>query len=192
MLLRYSKSQTQRQLCKDMDIVIPLMDDNILVYNVSDFLRRHSSQKNHSKWVENANRFIKLLDKKVHVDASDPRYSHIYKGIDTIVHRLTNELGFTDTFFKFAKLRKTGSISSNVKVGLPHEADYTLELPRNKTLKNGKHLDGNIFIATVKQIVKDHASRLVKDLSHWVLHGVKEHANVGGICLVMEYRPGGR
>ena len=175
------------------DIVMPLLTnddfDNYFVYNVSDFLRRHSLKANSSKWIKNANEFIRLLDKKVHVDASGPRYAHIYQGIDTIVHRVFEELRRLDPFFKFAKLRQTGSISSNVKVGLPHEADYTLEIPRDKKLNNGKSLDGETFIAMVKYIVKENASDLTKEFSHWVLYGVKEHENIGGVCLVMACKP---
>ena len=116
------------------DILIPLLRNEYgktsFSYNVSRFLREHRSKINSRKWIENANMFIRLLDKKVHVDANDLRYAHIYQGIDTIVQRLIDKLGKVDAFFKHAKLRRTGSISSNIKVGLPHEADYTLEIPR--------------------------------------------------------------
>ena len=94
-------------------------NSNSIKYNVSEFLRRHKSTCADNR-ITNVNAFVRHFDEKVHVSATDPRYSHIYKGIDTIVHRLVEELGKLDPFFKFTKLRQTGSILSNVKVGLPN------------------------------------------------------------------------
>ena len=188
------KAKKEKNKLKDTDIVIPLMksisDDCGFEYNVSYFLRQHMSKINPRKWIENANEFIRLLDKKVYVDASDPRYAYTYDGIDIIVQRVIEELGKLDPFFKCAKLRQTGSIFSNVKVGLPHEADYTLELPRHRKLKNGANFVGTLFKYMIRDMVKDDASELTKELDHWVLHGVKEHRFICGVCLVLECKLG--
>ena len=172
------------------DIMIPLSrnqdGDPFFSYNVSRFLREHRSKINSRIWIKNANEFIRLLDQKVHVDASNPRYAHIYQGIDPIVHRVIERLEQFDPFFKYTKLRRTGSISSNVKVGLPHEADYTLEISHEKTLNDGKNLTGKIFIYMIKNIVEDNKHELIQGLVCWVIHGSHPHKRIGAVCLVME------
>ena len=112
------------------DIVIQLNCN--LAYNVSQFIRKHDSQKSSPNLTDNLNKFIKRLDVKVYINTDDPRYSHIYQGIDTIVKRVMAELTKLDPYFAFVKLRQTGSSMSGVKVGLPHESDYVLELPKDK------------------------------------------------------------
>ena len=92
-------------------------------YSVSDFLRRHNCSRI-SK--DNLVNFIDLLDKNVYIDTSDPKYSHIYQGIDMIVKRLLVELTKIDQYFAKIKLRRTGSSISDGKVGLTHESDYVL------------------------------------------------------------------
>ena len=95
-------------------------------YNVSQFLQTYTYD--HHK-VERMNAFTVRLDELMHVSKSDPRYILIYSGKDTIMERLMLELASLDPVLALSKLRATGSISSNVKVGLPHEADYVCELP---------------------------------------------------------------
>ena len=94
-------------------------------YKVSDFPRRQKT-KSSSNWLENLNKFVELLDAKVHVDTNSPRYSHIYEGIDLIVKRVLAQLVKLVPNFANANLRRTGSSVSGVKVGLPHESDYVL------------------------------------------------------------------
>ena len=174
------------------DIIIPLIvchdKETFYSYNVSRFLRKHRSKINSRKWIENAKEFIRLLDKKVHVDPSDAKYAHIYQGIDIIVQRLIHKLGNFDPLFERAKLLQTGSISSNIKVGLPHEADYTLEIPHNKTLNDGTKLTGKLFISMARNIVGDYKHELIQGLGRWVIHGTKPHERIGGVCLVMELK----
>ena len=55
--------------------------------------------------------------------------------------RVVSELVKADSYFSEAKLRPTGSIHSGVKVRLPHEADYLLELPEDKTLDTGTFIE---------------------------------------------------
>ena len=128
------------------DIVIELPNSQgDFSYNVSRFLRQCKMLESTKGWLTKVNEVIPLIDAKVHCDPSDPKYSHIYQSIDTIVHRLVAILSKQDKYFTHAKLRQTGSISSNTKVGLPHEADYVLEIPDDKTLKNDRELDGDYF-----------------------------------------------
>ena len=61
---------------------------------------------------------------------------HIYRGIDTIVHRLLANLVESDEYFTYAKFMQIGSISSNTKVSLPQEAYYLLEIPDDRISKN--------------------------------------------------------
>ena len=58
---------------------------------------------------------------------SDPRYKTIYQDANTIIERFCDILR-NDQRFKNATIRRTGSIESGVKVGLPNESDHLLEL----------------------------------------------------------------
>ena len=176
---------------EDRDIEISLItsfegEKTYFRYNISEFLRQHKSNERSDNRISKANEFVRLLDGKVHVSASDSRYRYIYEGIDTIVHRLVEELGKVDPFFKYTKLRKTGSISSDVKVGLPHEADYVLELPKNKTLSCGTKMDGQMLYDMINAITEEKNAELTMGLDHWVIYGIKSHRHIEGICLIME------
>ena len=103
-------------------------------YNVSKFRKKIRENIHSDTDIEQLNNFILKLDEKVHVDLNDPRYSHIYRGIDLILERLVSELANVDSYFTEATLHPTGSIYSGVKVGLPHEADYLLKVPNDKSL----------------------------------------------------------
>ena len=134
-----------KESVKDKDIVIQLNDKNI--YSVSQFLRKYDSSETSHDRIANITRFTKFLDAKVFIDTNDPRYSHIYEGIDVIVKRVVAELTKLDPYFAFVKLRRTGSSTSGVKVGLPHESDYVLALPKDKQLISGKPFDSvTIFL----------------------------------------------
>ena len=152
-------------------------------YNVSKFLREH---KFSDADIDKLNTFIIKLDKHIHVDKVDSRYSHIYRGIDIIIKRVVSELAKADSYFTEAKLRSTGSIHSGVKVGLPHEADYLFEVPEDKTLVTGDTFTRDTLYELVLAITKRNRASLTDGLDHWVIHGVKQHELIGGICLVME------
>ena len=168
---------------KGTDIVIQLADNTSCPYNVSKFLREHSSS--HTD-IDELNTFIQTLDKHVHIDASEPKYNHIYKGVDAIMKRLVSELAKVDSFFAHTKLRPTGSIHSNVKVGLPHESDYLLEVPENKTLKTSKAFKKNTLYDMVATITRERHRNLIEGLQYWTIHGIKYHSYIGGICLIMQ------
>ena len=152
-------------------------------YNVSKFLRENSSS---DMDIEKLNTFIQTLDKHFNIDKNDPRYSHIYRGIDIIMKRVVSELAKADSYFSKAKLRPTGSIHSGVKVGLPHEADYLLDVPEDKTLDTGTVIKNNTLFKMVVAITGHERASLTEGLEHWVIHGVKHHTGIGGICLVMK------
>ena len=125
--------------CRDM--IIQLGPES--TYNVSQFLREYRSNVV-MKWDD---RLVEQLDTKYHVDASNPRYRHIYNGLDTIASRLRYFLSREDPVFKHAKLRKTGSIASNTKVGIPgipHESDYMLVLPDSLDGTSSEHISHNL------------------------------------------------
>ena len=160
-------------------------EDNDINYNISHFLRNHGSNK-HRKRIENLNTFTHLLDAKLHIDTSDPKYKHIYQGIDIIVKRVVSYISKIDHTFSNAKLIKTGSSMSGVKVGLPHEANYILELPEK--LSSGKSVDTGYLFALVLQVIKEHTESLTAELAHWIIHGVKLHSNIAGVCIFMQCR----
>ena len=131
--------------------------------------------------------FTKRLDAKVHIDKNDPKYSHIYQEMDTIVKRVAAELTKLDPFFAEVKLRQTGSIISGVNVGLPHESDYMMELPEGKKLIAGKDFNRHTLFPLVHSIVKHQAVALVEGLDgQWEIHGVEKYERIGGVCLVMQ------
>ena len=172
----------------DDDIIVPLGHDwydkeNRIDYNASEFLLRHDSSRN---LIANVERITHLLDKKVHIDTNDPKYSHIYQGIDIIVKRLLAELAQLDPFFVKVKSRRTGSTLSDVKVGLPHEVDYVFELPKGETLRTGLAFDRYTLSNFVKSIITDKPMALTRGLSQWVLYGVEHHRRTGGVCLVLQ------
>ena len=164
------------------DIIIPLaktIDINCgvknLNYNVSDFLRLHRQP------LDNVDEFVDLLDANIHIDPNDQRYSHIYQGIDVIVKRVVSELSKSNPSFVNAKLRQTGSSTSGVKVGLPHESDYVLNTP------TACLSDRRSFFTQVKRVVTSKALELTVGLNgYWIIHGVEHHWRTGGVCLVMQ------
>ena len=176
---------------KDKDIIIDFVQNRnkSICYNVSQFLRLLESDEVSRRRIANADKFIGVLDAKVNIDASNPRYSLIYKCIDIIVKRVLSELVKLDPFFAEVKLRRTGSSMSEVKVGLPHESDYVLELLRGRLLRTGKAFDYTTLFPLVNEIVAHHASALTEGLDgHWIIHGVHEYRRLGGVCLVMQCR----
>ena len=98
---------------KEDDICIQLNDT--VNYNVSQFLRQHDSNASSHKRIEQLNEFLQLLDEKVYIDTNDPRYLHIYQGIDTIVKRVIEELIKFDPYFSYVQLQRTGRSTSGVK-----------------------------------------------------------------------------
>ena len=169
---------------EDEDMCIQFNYD--FVYNVSDFLRQYDSSAYAKIRMKKFNEFIQLLDMKVFIDTNDPRYSHIYQGIDTIVKRVIEELMKLDSFYVHVNLRRTGSSTSGVKVGLPHEADYVLGLPKDKQLVSGDSFDRRTLFLHVKQIVTERSAALIQGLQGWLIHGTHEYEKTGGVCLVME------
>ena len=179
---------------QDEDIIIHLgdihgndgVDKDEIYYNVSDFLRHHDSNICLRKRIASISKLANILDKKVYINTSDQCYSHIYKGIDIIVKRLVAELTKSDEYFADAKLRKTGSSMSGLKVGLPHESDYVLELPEYKPEFEYMFLiHSKRFYNLVEPIIKYKKEALTEGLMQWVIHGVTEHRKTGGVYLVM-------
>ena len=171
---------------KDTNIVfriVDVWDSATTQYNVSKFLRGLSSSQTD---IDDLNTFIYKLDKQVHVDASESKYNYIYHGVDIIMNRLLSELARADSFFEYTKLRPTGSIHSNVKVGLPHETDYLLEVPKDKTLKAGVVFNKGTLYEIVLAFTEQDKANLTEGLPHWLIHGIKHHMHMGGICILMQ------
>ena len=175
-----------RASSKEEDICIKLNDK--CIYDVSKFLRKYDAKAISRKRLETFNEFTQLLDAKTYIDTNDPGYSHIYQGIDTLVNRVVEELIKLDPYFTHVKLRRTGSSTSGVKVGLPHESDYVLELPKDKQLRSGESFDRNTLFPLVHKIATKRSPELTAGLPNWVIHVTKRYNEIGGICLVMECR----
>ena len=174
------------------DIVIRLYqtpDKSGIDYNVSEFLQLHNPDGSSTNLVASIDKFIHLLDAKVHIKLTDPRYAHIYQGIETVVKHNLEELTKLDPFFADVKLQQVGSTMSDTKVGLPHEADYVLVLPKDKLLATGEACEITTLFQLVQKVIKkltNQITTLTKKLPHWVILGVKHHNRIGGFCLVMK------
>ena len=143
--------------------------------NVSEFIRKHASRDTD---IATLNTFIQNLDKHIHIDANDPKFNHIYCNIDIIVTRLVSELAKADSYFTDTKLRPTGSIYCGVKVGLPHEADYLMEVPEHKTLDTGKKLERDTLFKMAVAITKQkggHIDLWTYSLGHTLHKGTLEN-----------------
>ena len=104
-------------------------------------------------------------------------YSYAYKYLD----------------FSHVTKRRTGSVSSGVKVALPHETDYVLEISLLNTDVPG--LARNMLMKQYTQelqkrlrmMVERQKDILLQHVSGWKIHGSYPHEHVPGVCLLMEY-----
>ena len=149
-------------------------------YNVSEFLRKHTDPE----WIVKVDSFTKLLDQKVHIDPTLPKYAHIYNGIDTIISRIVKCLiRINPDIFEGSILHRTGSASSGVKVGLPHEADYMIEL-RHDNQPDYLRLTVKTFNEIIEIILNTKKKAIMAGLKHWNIVGSYRH-RVVGLCLIM-------
>ena len=113
-----SKRRTSKTIEND-DCIIKFTRDRS--FNVSQFLREHKEQP--EDIANKMDEFALQLDKKVYINAADSKYKVIYDETDIIVNRLSNKLAQKHEMYTNTTVRRTGSIASCVKVGLPHETD---------------------------------------------------------------------
>ena len=121
-----------RDQIKSGDVLIKYLHD-CDGYNISRFLA--TCKQKPKSWHDDLNECVLQLEEEVKVDLSNPKIKEIYNGVETLIIRLCQHVPRKDKLFTGMKPRLTGSISAGVKVGLPHEADYILEIPAG--LKNG-------------------------------------------------------
>ena len=146
-----------------------LKNDDEYQYNISNFLRKCLEKPN--DWISKANSFTKALDRKVHVSASDLKYKQIYQETNIIIERFCDILK-NDARFKAASLRRTGSIRADVKVGLPHETDYLLQLKHLDVFKDEpiEKLDSSNDVSSLEEAAQSQLIRrimlLTKEESH--------------------------
>ena len=139
--------------------------------------------------------FIQALDKKVWIDSSHIKYKTIYDGVDIFTDRIVDKLR-TMGGYEFSKTNKrlTGSISAGVKVALPHEVDYLLEIrsrnpnPIEKMLPETLDPYAYELSERMLSIMNNAQQSLLNEMPDWILHGVYIHDGVPGVCLLMEYR----
>ena len=169
------------------DIVITLgntgYQGKLLTYDVTNFLEMIQNKSDQT--ISNINDFTYILDKNIHIDKYHPQYRIIYKELEIILNRLSNELSNTDPSYEDAILRSTGSIYGNVKVGLPHEADFVLVLVRPEVMNK---VTVRQLFELVHGIVHSKKEMLTSGLGRWIIHEIKFHRTVG-ISLVMQYTP---
>ena len=156
-------------------------------YNVELFLKFVNSQ--HPKWRERLNEFTAALDKQVTIDSSNPNIQNVYEEIDIVVKRLANGLiANIPELYNDLEVIPTGSQTSKVKVGLPHETDYLFKVP-------------NIDIDEFRTVDRLEANRLSDQFSHDIyrilgvntiindsrlqIHGIHRHRRISWVCVIM-------
>ena len=97
-------------------------------YNVGRFLDLINSRD--KSLHDRINSFAAALDKKVTIDRYDSKFKPIYDGLDEIVAKIAHGLKTKiPHIYSGLEVISTGSQTSSVKVGLPHEADFLFRLP---------------------------------------------------------------
>ena len=97
--------------------------DEVVPKTVDDYDKRSAH------WKHRLDTFITTLDKKVTIDLRQEKYKIIYDELHIIVNDVIRRVRESDPRLADIKIRRTGSIKSGLKVGLPHETDYVIELP---------------------------------------------------------------
>ena len=123
----------------------------------------------------------------MHVDPKHVKYKHIYKGIDIIVRRIAAELAIVEPVFLLAKWQPTGSISSDIKVGLPHEVDFLLYLPSDSRFKMYRQLKGCTLYSLMRSIIRKRSTAIFEGLENWNIQCLSEHSHIDGVCLMMKW-----
>ena len=153
-------------------------------FNVSKFCRKYYALPEATR--KQLDTFTSLLYDKVRVDRYDSRYRIIYQELEILVRRICEKLSCVDECFKNYKLHKTGSAYSGTKVGLPHEADFILELQLCDGVLN-QSLKYKLY-KLVKQVLTEHKQFLINEFGLWQVNFIKQHRRGIGICIALEFK----
>ena len=157
-------------------------------------LCRSSFEKTRTAWLrtsevqrEKINDLTRAIDSKVHI--SQHSSGSIYSELDKIIRKLCKLLD--NPLYKDAVPQLTGSIEAGVKVGLPHEADYLLDISQKKKqsspIKTRRILAKEIASILTSRKAK---SRVFYDLPNWKYIDTTEHKGIPGICVSFKYGKG--
>ena len=116
---------------------------------------------------------------RIHINTQRFSHARIYHDVDRVLNKIVDRLKSPNSIFEDAYLVQTGSILSNTKVGLPHEADYLLVLRRpNIVIKVGQIY--SIMKETISNNLFFHETLPLQ------YNGMKRHGTTG-ICLFLQY-----
>ena len=97
-------------------------------YNVGNFLRFIKSRD--QTWRNRLDIFTDALERRVSIDKTHSNVEPIYTELDHIVKKIASGLQTKLPYiYGDMEVIPTGSQTSGVKVGLPHEADFLFKLP---------------------------------------------------------------
>ena len=149
-----------------------------LNFNVTDFLRKFNSYS-HER-IRQLDLHMEAFDRRVHINTQIPGYAQIYNTVGGLLGSIVDKLKSKNSMFNNSYLMQAGSIYGDIKVGLPHEADYLLVLPRPSD--NSKITVTTIY-SILKPILMDSPDRtLFQQAFPLEFLGMKQHGSTG-ICL---------
>ena len=144
------------------------------------------------EWHDTLDLFIRKLDDEIRIDKH--RFRAIYDGTSRIAKLVCKRLAKKSRKFAGITLESTGSLASGVKVGLPHEEDFLLQLDLSKC--------GCFCLSSSGQLTEEFTAKLMEKFQkyvheiidgqvidmgpHWKIYEAQNHK--AGVCLVMEYR----
>ena len=159
-------------------------------YNVDKFLRFINSRG--QKWHHRLNSFTTALEKKVSINKSDPKIEPIYDGINCIVKGIAISLKENlSHFYGELEVIPTGSQTSRVKVGLPHEADFLFNLQNTiDTTAYERDSETDFTELLCKDIARVIDDGIISNQYRLRIHGIHPHEFIPGVCIVMSYGEG--
>ena len=144
-----------------------------------------------SKWVcdtcddetsDQCKLMMQKLDDVITIRREQPNHGEIYSQLEAIADNVCTELPKLQANLEKVLAIPTGSAYSDVKVGLPYELDFLLQIQLRSD--NPSDFTMATFYALMSELRE---KQLILNEQHkgWTLHGIQEHRV--GACLVLTY-----
>ena len=168
---------------------------NCLYYDVDKFL--DFLKEKDLKWHDRLEDFTTKLDEKVHIKTCDAKYKPIYNALNNIAEQYSKALhGLRPDVYKNIKIIPTGSQISDLKVGLPHEADFAFILPSDIDFEAAMIVEGvhGPITKTLKAGLRSDLRKAFKEINNTAdeddrmrILDCHTYKNIPGICIICEY-----
>ena len=162
-------------------------------YNVDTFLKFIKSRN--QKWQDRLDGFTATIDKRVSIDKEDPKIKPIYDEMHDIIMQIASGLKKNQPeIYSDMEVILTGSHSSRVKVGLPHEADYLFKLPPHINTEGLRMMTSKDYFD-----VCDLSDELCDDINIVIREGniakdcrlkinaLHKYTRIPGVCILMSF-----